>query len=407
MQNRDKNLKFPIAVLFAHAAKKKEIFYLFYKLNRTQKYPIFSGSIIIALFLSAIWPETLSADTLYLKNGQTIDGVIEKETDAQVIIDVGAGVFTFNKTEVERVEKNTQRNEIAEEQNEPQDPTEKELNKLITKARVKRRLVSRYNSERHVVEAKIEKVEAQLRPLYKELEKVSDALEKYEPGESLPIHEWKRAHAAVTSRDKTLSQIKDYELELGVIKKEETEIAKNLGQALAEYATLNASITRLYDVIIRNDTTGTMRDKLQYVKKMIDRYKDDWESKSIPLQKSGNSYHVEVQLNDSKFYTFLLDTGASAVIITRAMANEIGVRPSEEFRTVDCKIADGSIVEGKAVILRSVSVGGMRAEDVQAIIMEEDEEKSVNPLLGMTYLQHFYFQIDAPASKLILEKYKR
>ena len=114
-----------------------------------------------------------------------------------------------------------------------------------------------------------------------------------------------------------------------------------------------------------------------------------------------------MQLNDSKFYTFLLDTGASAVIITRSMANEIGVHPSEEIRTVDCKIADGSIVKGKAVILRSVSVGGMKAENVQAIIMEDSEEKNVNPLLGMTYLQHFYFQIDATASKLILEKYKR
>jgi len=363
--------------------------------------------ILFCLFSCLIFRPELGADTLYLKNGQTIDGMVKQESDTQVVIDVGAGIFTFNKEEIERVEKNDQQKESITSKQLPKDPAEKELNTIVTKARIKRRLIARYNSEKQVQDAKINKVQSKLRPLYKEFEATAEQVGQYEPGEALPVHEWKRAHAALTKRDKTLSQIKGHEIRLSELKEKESEIAKNLGRALAEYSVMNSSMAQLYEVIIHNDKTGTLRKKLQYVKKMIDRYKADWVNETIPLQKIGNSYHVEVQLNDDLFYTFILDTGASAVVITREMASDLGLTGNDEIRTINCKIADGSIVPGRAVMLKSVTVGDMRVENIAAIIMEDVEEKQINPLLGMTYFSNFYFQIDTTAHILILEKYKR
>lgn len=51
----------------------------------------------------------LNADTLYLKNGRSIEGLIKNEdTDANIIeLEVCAGTVKFKKSEIERIEKST------------------------------------------------------------------------------------------------------------------------------------------------------------------------------------------------------------------------------------------------------------------------------------------------------------
>lgn len=59
---------------------------------------------IIVLFVAGFTIEA-GADTVHLKNGRSIEGLVEKEDEETVVLNVGFGTVKFKKTEIENIEK--------------------------------------------------------------------------------------------------------------------------------------------------------------------------------------------------------------------------------------------------------------------------------------------------------------
>lgn len=66
---------------------------------------------ILIIFSSFIF-HCASADTLYLKNGRSIEGIIKNEDKNSVVLDLGFGTINFGKDQIERIYKSNQE-EIA------------------------------------------------------------------------------------------------------------------------------------------------------------------------------------------------------------------------------------------------------------------------------------------------------
>jgi clan AA aspartic protease (TIGR02281 family) len=99
---------------------------------------------------------------------------------------------------------------------------------------------------------------------------------------------------------------------------------------------------------------------------------------------------VAVRLNDRVTAPFLIDTGATDVLIPQAVAEQLGVQIGRDTRRVRYQTANG-IVENPVVTLDAVDLGGARVEGVPA---------SVSPslgvgLLGLSFFNHFTYEIDA------------
>jgi aspartyl protease family protein len=84
----------------------------------------------------------------------------------------------------------------------------------------------------------------------------------------------------------------------------------------------------------------------------------------------------------------LVDTGANVVALNSRQAQSLGVDYSAG-RPGRVETASGS-VNAWVVTLRSVDVGGIRVDNVQASVVEGDFPSTV--LLGMTYLRHVKMQ---------------
>lgn len=63
--------------------------------------------ILVLAALIYFMPAFLRADTIYFKNGGTIEGVIKAEDDKNVRMDIGFGTITCGKREIEKVERST------------------------------------------------------------------------------------------------------------------------------------------------------------------------------------------------------------------------------------------------------------------------------------------------------------
>lgn len=94
-------------------------------------------------------------------------------------------------------------------------------------------------------------------------------------------------------------------------------------------------------------------------------------------------YQTRATINGQSIQV-LVDTGANVVALNSEQARQLGV-DYESGSQARVETASG-LVRGWGVTLRSISVGGIKVENVQATVLEGGFPSTV--LLGMTYLQH-------------------
>lgn len=117
----------------------------------------------------------------------------------------------------------------------------------------------------------------------------------------------------------------------------------------------------------------------------------------IPVERAGNGMIVPVRLNGRVVAPFLVDTGASYVLVPESVAEEAGILPGPEARKLQFSTANG-IVEQAVVSLESVELGTAVAEDVPASISPTLEVG----LLGLSFFNRFTYQVDAASGVLTL-----
>jgi len=123
----------------------------------------------------------------------------------------------------------------------------------------------------------------------------------------------------------------------------------------------------------------------------------------IPLHKEGNSFYADVKLNGVYKTKLLVDTGASNMQITQAMARRLRIDPLEG-EPVRATLAGGAVVFGRRIILKEVRLGRVKVKNIEAIVLDGDHRVDDAGLLGMSFLNHFIFQMDTRKSQLILEQ---
>jgi aspartyl protease family protein len=117
----------------------------------------------------------------------------------------------------------------------------------------------------------------------------------------------------------------------------------------------------------------------------------------IPVERAGTGMIVPVRINGRVVAPFMVDTGASYVLIPQAVADEAGIEVGPQSRTMQFSTANG-VVEQAIVTLDSVELLSASADDVPASISPSMQIG----LLGLSFLNRFTYQVDAAAGVLTL-----
>jgi clan AA aspartic protease (TIGR02281 family) len=125
----------------------------------------------------------------------------------------------------------------------------------------------------------------------------------------------------------------------------------------------------------------------------------------VPLERDGKSFFVRLKLNNTASARFMLDTGASAMQVSRAMAKKLKLG-TQRAMTVPVMLASGGYVRGHLVDIKEVAIGSAKVHNVKAIVLDQDNMGLNDGLLGMSFLENFIFSIDTQKGQLILEKRK-
>jgi clan AA aspartic protease (TIGR02281 family) len=108
--------------------------------------------------------------------------------------------------------------------------------------------------------------------------------------------------------------------------------------------------------------------------------RDDGARETVLQMGPAGSYMAMVAIN-GKTVRGIVDTGASTVALSAGTADELGISYING-RPIQMRTVNGTI-KGRAIVLRSISVGGITLENVEAVVSEGD-----HPLLvGMSFLK--------------------
>jgi aspartyl protease family protein len=127
-------------------------------------------------------------------------------------------------------------------------------------------------------------------------------------------------------------------------------------------------------------------------------------SDSIDLRDDGGkTLRVSVVVNGRFPQEMMLDSGASLISLPLSVAAKFGLKPSDKDPKIVLQLADGREIDGRLMKLTSVRVGKFQVENVECAVLG-DEAYAAEPLLGMSFLENFKFEIDSAAKKLSMVK---
>ncbi|MDP6977357.1 MAG: retroviral-like aspartic protease family protein [Myxococcota bacterium] len=112
---------------------------------------------------------------------------------------------------------------------------------------------------------------------------------------------------------------------------------------------------------------------------------------TVRVERAGPSMRVNVRINNELDVPFIIDTGATDVVLPLWAAKKLSL-PVEGpgVRTSPRQTANG-VVQAPVVMLRSVQMGTARVENVAGLSLESMSYG----LLGLGFFNHFNYNIDA------------
>jgi clan AA aspartic protease (TIGR02281 family) len=188
-------------------------------------------------------------------------------------------------------------------------------------------------------------------------------------------------------------------------------------QAIADYqAKAEADSTRVADYIQQLNAMAAVLDAesaqsttetafLTQAHKQLSAYQLELRRVEVPFEDDGASAVLDVTINDGPPGKFILDTGASLVVLSRSFADLLKLEVNTN-QTVKMTLADGQESSAHPVVLRSVECGDARTVNTPALVTDRPPGRGLDGLLGLSFLREFVLHFDAQTRRVELIRFE-
>lgn len=217
------------------------------------------------------------------------------------------------------------------------------------------------------------------------------------------VAEREKTKANLTAKRAVLSEAESkYAEKILVIRKQFTLLETAVEQALADEQV--AIALRVMHVNFETPANPTAEQILAALNKRVERVEQEVFSENIPLQVENRSMYVNVVVGN-KTTLMVVDSGASLICLPARVATELGIAIPANAPNMELVVANGDRIGARGVILPRVRIGEFEVENVDAAILDAAAD-SAEPLLGMSFLDNFKFEINAADRSLKMLRVK-
>lgn len=349
--------------------------------------------LLVLIFISSI---PLAGDTVYLKNGRKIHGIILEQDTALVKMEISIGRTAYKLTEIDSIQKASRT---------ANDLTRKTWAEQSNKKAIKGKFDEAEDLLRRLKENFFKDESINLAAFYRK--KQSSDLDK-------EIFELNQKYLKANNQIKDLSYWDDPKLYNklfdernrlhGEIEQKKQQYPDFTNADKAEIAEKHSELfVKFEQSLAKLKASDLDKNEEQHLAKISSEYRSltfQDEDNSVKIQYSkNNSVIVKVLINGRQSGRFILDTGASCVVISERFAKKLNIDISN-IRPEDAFVADGSKINSYPAMLASVAVGKFKSENVEARVIKTQPGENIDGLLGMTYLKNYDLSLDAQANKL-------
>jgi aspartyl protease family protein len=136
------------------------------------------------------------------------------------------------------------------------------------------------------------------------------------------------------------------------------------------------------------------------VQSNADSFRPATSSRNLTLESGQDGHYPAEARIEGRRVDFIVDTGASLVILRASDAARLGIRPMRSDYTATVSTANGKIKAARASLDR-VELGGITVENVQALVLPD--EALWKNLLGMSFLSRLK-RYEVANGRMILEQ---
>jgi clan AA aspartic protease (TIGR02281 family) len=366
--------------------------------------------ISLILFLFTFWLNASLGfcDIVVLKNGNSMEGVIEKEDTRGITLHLGYGRISFEKKDVESIQRYNpvDQGELVKSWNyryfsRPGFIPEGLKGLALDFDNLKALRGQAVKSKKQTGKAKreFESLERDLSDFNKDLASVSEQLQAANPKDDL-----EKYNSLVNEFNSLMAKVKVADYKKNELQKKMLTLNKNISDFINEFTLFRNRLSR-EKAAPAQVYTNKKAYFFEGVRKELDVMGDDFIKHKVTFERSGLSIVVEASLNGVLKIPLMVDTGASVVVISKDIARKLGIDSPRKSSPLFLTVADGRKVPATPVILESIRVGDVEVKNVKAAVLEIDGAREEYGLLGMSFLENFVIKIDAKSKRLIFEEF--
>ncbi|MBB3209637.1 aspartyl protease family protein [Rhodopirellula rubra] len=195
------------------------------------------------------------------------------------------------------------------------------------------------------------------------------------------------------------------------VNQSEEKYAESVFQARKRITDLTQAITEdlqdpkvqiAIDVMHANFDVPKEVDAMSILRALDNRLRDFEKEvfrETIPLDVGSNgSLFTMVSVNQQAI-RMVIDSGATLITLPADAAAKLHVTVPDDAPVVPLVLANGGKINGRRVVLETVRVGQFEAKDVEAVVLEPIAANA-EPLLGLSFLDRYKFELDSSAKTL-------
>ncbi len=379
---------------------------------------------------------SLHADQVVLKNGRTLDCTIIAEYSDYVEISLGTGSMSIPRSKLVRLvrtapstqttpKSDSQTGNILSAQHAP--VAHAELATEFRKLMSHRNLALDAQYMMAIYDRDLEKRKKHAQELDEEILQLEEALAEisWQTAEIKLPDQAPRGNSAIRAYNELISKKQKLQdkgsaihAQIAPLEREKFETLKIIPDLKAKYKLTMQPIPVYHkelhsfsasyfeyrqelDLDIEDAGTKALFAK---VDRYLDKFKKEISATSIKSKQVGNSTIVRVLVNRATVGEFIFDTGATTMTISESFAAKLGI-PIGSLPITEMVVADGSIVEVKAAMLSSVSLGSSEVKDVAVLVVADSPNSPEDGLLGMSYLKYFSIGLNGVTGEIELTRF--
>ncbi len=348
------------------------------------------------------------ADTVYLKNGRTLDGLVVSQSDTDIELDMGLSRVTVKRSQVEAIARS-----VTEENTRLRDEWSE---RYITRGKFTPPGYRALADEFHAIERAHRDASAahtsirthrrhqprrleQRRDLERQLVAINEELARTRPEDN------PHAYNDIVERNNAL-RARILVLQNQTVKTE-GEIGEDMvriADYIRSFDTFREKFDEAHASFAVSEASKTETVFFDTVLARLESLDNQFRENHIPHETRFGHLFMEAEINGRGTAHLMFDTGASVVTLSDVAARRLGVKLTGQ-KKAELRMADGSVVEAETVMLDSVQVGDARVENVLAAILPARYTDDKDGLLGMTFLREFIIHYDASRGDLVLRQF--